>query len=107
MNRAAEKPDVGDRDREGGKPEREGPAELPQHQLQTRNGCEEQRLERAALALAADRVRGGEERQQRADGDRDLRREIDGLALLEEAEGGVRRGEVGEQKGETEQETAS
>ena len=37
--------------------------------LQARNGCEKQALERAALALAADRVGRGEQREQRADGD--------------------------------------
>jgi len=49
-----------------------------------------------ALALAAERVRRGEQSQQRPHGDGHLKREVDRLAMLEEVEAPVRRDEVGD-----------
>ena len=87
-------PDVRHGDREGREPEGERGQQLAGRDLAPRRRREEQRLERAALALAADRVARHEQREQGADGGRDLQRQADRFALLEEVEIGVRGDEV-------------
>jgi len=55
---------------------------------------QQEAFERAALPLAADRVRSREQHEQRSDRNADLEGEVHRLALLEEVEEAVRCGEV-------------
>ena len=105
----AEEPDVRNGDDERAEPQRERREQLARDERAAIDGREEQALERAALALAADRVGRGEQGQQGADADRDLQREVDRLALLEEVErrvGGAQVGDHAQQQAEREAQTS-
>src|SRR5262249_40404090 len=93
---APEEPHVRDGDRERPDPEGERRDELPGSELESRHWREEQALEAASLALAAHRVGGSEETEERADRDRDLERQVHRLPLLEEVERVVGRDQVGD-----------
>jgi hypothetical protein len=71
---------------ERGDPQRQRREQLAGGQVGAACRRQQQALERPALALAAERVGGDEQRQQRADGDRHLDGQADRLVLFEEVQ---------------------